>query len=159
MFQNIGSSVYFNLPSDRKSRVQGLSVCTVYEHTYAPTRYVSYSDFHTVISNKTKGLIWSHSPVVFGVGEVGEDMMCLSYWKFGNQLEGGDELNISVFGGAYATVKEVGVRLVYKEEEEEETRDSLPILPLSDAWSYPGSSIRREQFHNAYRVPKSRYRV
>ncbi|THG14242.1 hypothetical protein TEA_009225 [Camellia sinensis var. sinensis] len=48
--------------------------------------------------NTTKSLIWSHSPNVFGIPEADEDMMMLSYWKFENQLEGGDELHISVVG-------------------------------------------------------------
>ncbi|KAI8549443.1 hypothetical protein RHMOL_Rhmol06G0024900 [Rhododendron molle] len=51
--------------------------------------------------------------------------MWLSYWKFGKQLlEAGDELDVSVFGGAFVQVKEVGVRLLYNKEQEEMSSQS-----------------------------------
>ncbi|CAL5340892.1 unnamed protein product [Camellia sinensis] len=53
-----------------------------------------------------------------------EDMMWLSYWKIENQLEGGDELNISVVGNEDFQVKEVGVHLVYKEQEEKSSQST-----------------------------------
>ncbi|KAL7257920.1 hypothetical protein ACSBR1_004109 [Camellia fascicularis] len=79
---------------------------------------------HTVISNTTKSLIWSHSPYVFGIPKADEDMMMLSYWKFENQLESGDELNISVVGNEFFQVKVVGVHLVYKEQEEKSSQST-----------------------------------
>lgn len=90
---NLGSSVNFIVPSNLNSRVRGLSICSVYELSGNPL----YSDNggHIVVSNKTKGLIWSYSPWVFGVGEDGQDKMWLSYWKFEKKLlEAGDELNV-----------------------------------------------------------------
>ncbi|CAL5340835.1 unnamed protein product [Camellia sinensis] len=69
-------------------------------------------------------LIWNHSPYVFGIPEADEDMMWLSYWKIENQLEGGDELNISVVGNEDFQVKEVGVHLVYKEQEEKSSQST-----------------------------------
>ncbi|CAL5340855.1 unnamed protein product [Camellia sinensis] len=72
----------------------------------------------------TKSLTWSHSPFAFGIPEANEDMMWLSYWKFENQLEGGDELNISVVGNEDFQVREVGVHLVYKEEEEKSSQST-----------------------------------
>ncbi|CAL5399008.1 unnamed protein product [Camellia sinensis] len=56
--------------------------------------------------------------------KVDEDMMWLSYWKFENQLESGDELNISVVGEEGFQVKEVGVHLVYKEQEEKSSQSA-----------------------------------
>ncbi|CAL5401877.1 unnamed protein product [Camellia sinensis] len=53
-----------------------------------------------------------------------EDLMWLSYWKFENQLEGGDELNISVVGNEDFQVKEFGVHLVYKEQEEKSSQST-----------------------------------
>ncbi|CAL5340911.1 unnamed protein product [Camellia sinensis] len=46
------------------------------------------------------------------------------YWKFENQLEGGDELNISVVGNEDFQVKEFGVHLVYKEQEEKSSQST-----------------------------------
>ncbi|GMP63414.1 hypothetical protein CsSME_00025123 [Camellia sinensis var. sinensis] len=53
-----------------------------------------------------------------------EDLMWLSYWKFENQLEGGDELNISVVGNEDFQVKKFGVHLVYKEQEEKSSQST-----------------------------------
>ncbi|CAL5401875.1 unnamed protein product [Camellia sinensis] len=69
-------------------------------------------------------LIWSHSPQAFGIPEVDEDMMWLSYWKFENQLKDGDELVISVVGNGDFQVKEVGVHLVHKEQEEKSSQST-----------------------------------
>ncbi|KAA8536638.1 hypothetical protein F0562_029116 [Nyssa sinensis] len=44
-------------------------------------------------------------------------MMWLSNWKIGNQLEGGDEVNVSVFLWAVMQLKEIGVHVVYEQEE------------------------------------------
>ncbi|XP_058220115.1 disease resistance protein RPV1-like [Rhododendron vialii] len=124
-FNNLGSSCNFTVPSNLDLRVQGLSVCSVYELSGAPPEYYWKLDTHTSLSNKTKGLIWIHCPEVFGFGEVGEDITWLSYWKFGKQLlEAGDELDVSVFGGAFVQVKEVGVRLLYIKEQEEMSSQS-----------------------------------
>ncbi|CAL5340851.1 unnamed protein product [Camellia sinensis] len=115
----LGSKVpdWFNL----KNEVSSISF-TVPSHLNFRIRCLSVS--HTIISNTTKSLIWSHSPYVLGIPEADEDMMMLSYWKFENQLESGDELNISVVGNEYFQVKEVGVHLVYKEQEEKSSQST-----------------------------------
>ncbi|XP_058216254.1 disease resistance protein RPV1-like [Rhododendron vialii] len=131
-FKNLGSSIDFIVSSYINSRIRGLNVCLVYELSGDPIDYkvlpfmTDQKDHepHTVISNRTKSLIWSHCPQVFGTTEDGEDTMWLSYWKFGNHLESGDEVNISVSGGGFVQVKEVGVHLLYKEEQEEMSSQS-----------------------------------
>ncbi|KAI8555753.1 hypothetical protein RHMOL_Rhmol05G0199200 [Rhododendron molle] len=102
-FKNLGSSIDFIIPSYLNSRIRGLNLCSIYEHS-DPQEHKP----HTVISNRTKGLVWSHRPFVIGTAEDGEDTMWLSYWKFGNRLVGGDEVSISVSGGEFVHVKEVG---------------------------------------------------
>ncbi|THG21501.1 hypothetical protein TEA_011173 [Camellia sinensis var. sinensis] len=69
--------------------------------------------------------------------EADEDMMWLSYWKFENQLEGGDELNISVVGDENFQVKEVGVHLVYKEQEEKSRKVYGNVIPGNPSIVYP----------------------
>ncbi|CAL5399030.1 unnamed protein product [Camellia sinensis] len=104
--------------------IQALSVCSIYALSKNP-KYLDHDcDAHTIINNTTKSLIWSHSPNVIGIPEADEDMMWLSYWKFENQLKGGDELNISVVGNEDFQVKEVGVHLVYKEQEEKSSQST-----------------------------------
>ncbi|XP_028091613.1 disease resistance protein RPS4B-like [Camellia sinensis] len=118
--KNTGSSISFIVPSHL--RIQALSVCSIYALSNN-TKDPDYKhNAHTIINNTMKSLIWSHTPRVFGIPEADEDMMWLSYWKFGNQLEGGDELNISVVGDEDFQVKEVGVHLVYKEQEEKSSQ-------------------------------------
>ncbi|KAL7237856.1 hypothetical protein ACSBR2_004041 [Camellia fascicularis] len=117
--KNEGSSISFTVPLYLNFRIRCLSVCSIYALSSNRKEHYSFNcNAHTIISNTTKSLIWSHSPCVFGIPEADEDMMMLSYWKFENQLESGDELNISVVGNEYFQVKEVGVHFVYKEQEE-----------------------------------------
>ncbi|XP_058216946.1 disease resistance protein RPP2B-like [Rhododendron vialii] len=120
-FKNLGSAIDVIVPSYLNSRIRGLNVCSVYEHFGDPKRH----EPHTVISNRTKGLVWSYCPFVFGTAEDGEDTMWLSYWKFGkNHLGAGDEVNISVSGGEFVQVKEVEIRYLYKDEPEEMSSQS-----------------------------------
>ncbi|CAL5401827.1 unnamed protein product [Camellia sinensis] len=117
--KNEGSSISFTVPSHLNFGIRCLSVCSIYALSNNQKEHNDYNcDAHTIISNMTKSLIWSHTPYVFGFPEADEDMMMLSYWKFENQLESGDELNISVVVNEDLQVKEVGVHLVYKEQEE-----------------------------------------
>ncbi|CAL5340843.1 unnamed protein product [Camellia sinensis] len=118
--KNTRSSISFKVPSH--FRIQALSVCSIYALS---NKYLDHDcDAHTIINNTTKSLIWSHSPNVIGIPEADEDMMWLSYWKFENQLKCGDELNISVVGNKDFQVKEVGVHLVYKEQEEKSSQST-----------------------------------
>ncbi|THG14234.1 hypothetical protein TEA_009217 [Camellia sinensis var. sinensis] len=122
--KNEGYSISFTVPSHLNFRIRCLSVCSIYALSDNQKGHEYNWDAHTIISNTTKSLIWSHSPHVFGIPEADEDMMMLSYWKFENQLESGDELNISVVGDVDFQVKEVGVHLVYKEQEEKSSQST-----------------------------------
>ncbi|CAL5401797.1 unnamed protein product [Camellia sinensis] len=122
--KNEGSSVSFTVPSHLNFRIRCLSVCSIYALSNNRKEVSFNYCTHTIISNTTKSLIWSHSPWVVGIPEADEDMMMLSNWKFENQLESGDELNISVVGEEYCQVKEVGVHFVYKEQEEKSSQSS-----------------------------------
>ncbi|CAL5401846.1 unnamed protein product [Camellia sinensis] len=122
--KNEGYSISFTVPSHLNFRIRCLSVCSIYALSDNQKEHDYDWDAHTIISNTTKSLIWSHSPYVFGIPEADEDMMMLSYWKFENQLESGDELNISVVGDGDFQVKEVGVHLVYKEQEEKSSQST-----------------------------------
>ncbi|CAL5401808.1 unnamed protein product [Camellia sinensis] len=122
--KNEGYSISFTVPSHLNFRIRCLSVCSIYALSDNQKEHDYNWDAHTIISNTTKSLIWSHSPYVIGIPEADEDMMMLSYWKFENQLESGDELNISVVGDGDFQVKEVGVHLVYKEQEEKSSQST-----------------------------------
>ncbi|XP_058216898.1 disease resistance protein RPV1-like [Rhododendron vialii] len=155
-FKNLGSSIDFVVPSYLDSRFRALNLCSVYKHSRDPKDY----EPHTVVSNRTRGLIWKHCPHVLGTAEDGEDTMWLSYWKSGNHLEGGDEVNISVSGGESVQVKEVGVRLLYKEEQERMSsqsayEDQIPhqlyqfgnIVPGNVSAHQPGTKLYQLGLH------------
>ncbi|XP_052210520.1 disease resistance protein RUN1-like [Diospyros lotus] len=128
--KNVGSSISFTIPSDANFKTQGLSVCSVYAFRNPATSDASSNDgrfgeqyFCTIISNVTKQVKWSYCPEFYGIPGDDEDMMWLSYWKLEDQLEGGDEVNISITSDRYQ-VKEVGFHLVYKEAEEKKSTQS-----------------------------------
>ncbi|CAL5340726.1 unnamed protein product [Camellia sinensis] len=126
--KNEGSSISFTVPSHLNFRIRCLIVCSIYALSNNRKENDRFDRFdcgtHTSISDTTKSLIWRHLPYVRGIPEADEDMMMLSYWKFENQLEGGDELNISVVDNGYFHVKEVGIHLVYKEQEEKSNQST-----------------------------------
>ncbi|XP_052209753.1 disease resistance protein RUN1-like isoform X1 [Diospyros lotus] len=133
--KNVGSSVSFTMPSDANFRTQGLSVCSV----YAPSNDLRFEEqcLRTIISNATKQVKWSYCPELLGFPlNEEDDVTWLSYWKFEDQLEGGDEVNISVTSACFQ-VKEVGVHVVYKEEaEEKKSTQSLSLEVLQQIHSY-----------------------
>ncbi|KAA8545301.1 hypothetical protein F0562_020085 [Nyssa sinensis] len=56
-------------------------------------------------------------------------MVWLSHWTFGNELEGGDEVNISIsIGGDEFQVKECGIEFVYDDDDEQKKRTKLTLL-------------------------------
>ncbi|XP_052209758.1 disease resistance protein RUN1-like isoform X2 [Diospyros lotus] len=124
--KNVGSSISFTVPSDANFRTQGLSVCSVYAESNDYRFEEQY--LRTIISNATKQVKWSYCPELLGFPLNEDDVTWLSYWKLEDQLEGGDEVNISVTSDRYHEVKEVGVYIVYKEEaEEKKTTQSLSL--------------------------------
>lgn len=70
------------------------------------------------ISNKSKGLKWIYGPSCYGIPDDGNDVTWLSHWKFGNRLECGDEVTVSVFTHPPFLVKECGIQLVHEREVE-----------------------------------------
>ncbi|BBH09933.1 Disease resistance protein TIR-NBS-LRR class family [Prunus dulcis] len=110
-----GSSISFTLPLLPNLMIRGLNIFAVYSESNndSPNKInVNYRIFPypiiTEVSNKSKGVKWIYGPTFFGVPGDGQDAIWLSHWKFGNQLESGNE------------VKECGVQLVYEQEQEQE---------------------------------------
>jgi hypothetical protein len=67
------------------------------------------------VRNKSKGLKWIYPPSPYGIPGAGEDMMWLSHWKYCN-LEGGDQVAVSVYVRPWLQVKELGIECVHQEE-------------------------------------------
>ncbi|KAL6217628.1 hypothetical protein ACLB2K_010845 [Fragaria x ananassa] len=127
IYRNLGSSVLsIIVPSDPKLKIRGLNVCVL----YALGLYRSYAGSQILkVSNETKGLMWTYCPVTQGVPKEDGLMLWLSHWLFeNNELEGGDEIRVSVHSAAAfihfpegqdsLPAKEFGIQLVYDQENE-----------------------------------------
>ncbi|XP_059653604.1 disease resistance protein RPV1-like isoform X2 [Cornus florida] len=142
------SSICFNVPSLPNLKIRGLNVCVVvvvYAMGYSSPKWTSIIK----IFNKTKDVKWAYSPGCQGIPDDGKRMRWSSHWKIGNQLEVGDEVVVSVMMSVnYVSedlwdyeVKELGVDIVYEEEEKD--------TQLSYSTSCPDLS--------AYQFSKGRY--
>ncbi|KAM7462858.1 hypothetical protein LguiA_030979 [Lonicera macranthoides] len=120
-YKSSESSLCFNVSSLPSAKIIGLNICTIYERGKGGPknpRNKSWDECYIRISNDTKNLKWVYSPTFIGVpDDDAQDMTWLCHWKFGHQLEGGDEVNISVFLWNVMQFKELGVHVVYKTEE------------------------------------------
>ncbi|KAM7466874.1 hypothetical protein LguiB_014436 [Lonicera macranthoides] len=100
-YKSSESSLCFNVPSLPNSKIIGLNICTIYaldEGGFNNPRNKIWDECYIRISNDTQNLKWVYSPTFVGVpDDDAQDMTWLCRWKFGNQIEGSDEVNISVF--------------------------------------------------------------
>ncbi|KAK9910910.1 hypothetical protein M0R45_034844 [Rubus argutus] len=90
----------FTVPLLPNSIIRGLNIFSVYALTTSASRpegcIPADAPVLTVIKNKSKGLMWIYIPSCWGIPCKGEDVIWLSHWNFGNQLEAGDQVSISV---------------------------------------------------------------
>ncbi|XP_009771867.1 disease resistance protein RPV1-like [Nicotiana sylvestris] len=117
-FNNIstGSSLAFSVPQLPNIKTQGLEICIAYVECYDEC----FSQSHFIkVSNKTKRIKWNYGPTVFGIATPGNPMLWLSRWKFGDQLEKGDQVVVSL--SMSCLVREFGAHLVCSEQREEDT--------------------------------------
>ena len=108
----MGSSISFTVPSLPNLKIRGLNVCIVYARSN-DHHHANFHDFYVKISNKSKGIDWIYDPTFYG----NEDMLWLSHWKIINQVEHGDEVDISMIVDYGFLVKECGSQIVYEQEE------------------------------------------
>ncbi|KAK4476797.1 hypothetical protein RD792_015957 [Penstemon davidsonii] len=118
----------FNISPAPKTKIIGLNICVVYARSSErrfrlwgeSSHSGSWYTFYIKVVNVTKGLKWVYGPTFIGIPGPKEDMTYLSHWKLGNELEIGDEVNVSVVGwGLTFQMKLLGVNLVYCEKQEE----------------------------------------
>ncbi|XP_050365549.1 uncharacterized protein LOC126784097 [Argentina anserina] len=104
------------VPSKLELKIRGLNLCVVY--TKHPDRELMsmLNSINLKVSNETKGLMWAYRPVAIGSPIQDVDILWLSHWPFGtDDLEGGEELRVSVDQGYEIFIKEFGVHLVYEQ--------------------------------------------
>ncbi|XP_062018815.1 uncharacterized protein LOC133735421 [Rosa rugosa] len=126
--------IYFTVPVHPSRKIRGLNIFSVYEKSsngslmknaklhFDHTR-TSYNPIVTKVGNKTKRFEWIYGPSFFGVPCDGEQMIWLSHWKLGNQLEGGDVVKVSVLTTSELQVNKCGIEIVYDEQEEKMNTD------------------------------------
>lgn len=121
-YKTSGSSLSFTVLSVPNAKIIGLNICTIYARDEAgpdDPKSKIWNESYIRISNNTKNLKWVYSPTFMGVsGDKAQNMTWLCHWKFGNKLEGGDDVDISVFPWNSMQLKELGVHLVYEKQEE-----------------------------------------
>ncbi|CAL9006124.1 unnamed protein product [Prunus brigantina] len=126
------------------------------------------SEHFVKVSNETKGCMWTYSPVAMGLPRENQDMLWLSHWNFrDDELEGGEELRVSVNSGLWA--KEFAIQLVYEEENKGKgvgsNGEDIVTLPWNqnvvEAGDVPGSvsASKYEMWKGKYFLCNHRYRI
>ncbi|KAH0698792.1 hypothetical protein KY284_013007 [Solanum tuberosum] len=111
------SSISFDVPN---YDIQGLNLYVIYGNastSYCTRRNKFWNEFHVRVANKTKDLRWTYSPTFKGLPDNGEDITWLCHWEIGDHLDTGDYMSISVTLFAGARLKEFGVHIVYKQND------------------------------------------
>ncbi|KAJ6685111.1 hypothetical protein OIU79_015228 [Salix purpurea] len=127
--QSEGDSVSLQVPPlDHGCKFSGFSISAVYawENSFAPCFFSPI----IAVTNRTKNFHWNYSPkITFFMPEVEQDLMWLSCWSFANQVEGvddedmswrfqdemeeGDRLDVLIDMGFRINVKRCGIHLLY----------------------------------------------
>ncbi|KAK9290772.1 hypothetical protein L1049_008949 [Liquidambar formosana] len=111
-YQSLGSSIAFVVP--HHVIIQGLTLGILYSSNTAFTGIYSY--FEVVVTDKTKSLKWT-PPINVEIPLTREPHLLVGFIphsSLGNQLEGGDELEVSI-GEDSLVVKKCGIRWVYEQ--------------------------------------------
>ncbi|KAJ4960389.1 hypothetical protein NE237_020299 [Protea cynaroides] len=111
-FRSAGSTLYFEVPQLSNHKIQGLIICAVYAADKEED--VITEGPEATFINRTKGLDWKHSPKINGILVTNQDHMWVSNIAeatFVDQLEGGDQVDVSIEMGDPIKVKKCGIHL------------------------------------------------
>ncbi|KAJ0942082.1 putative heavy metal-associated domain superfamily [Helianthus annuus] len=117
------TSSSFRVPlHPKKHKIHGLSVTALYRslvediNTELPLLFAK-------ISNRSRGVSWVYSPVVYCKPRVDEDVVWLSYWPIGNLLDAGDDVYVDIIAKKGTITSGYGASLVYKDGDEVEKEE------------------------------------
>lgn len=135
--KSMGNSISLVLPSDPKNSLQGLNICLTYGRSNNARKFRHWSNqdwctYYIKIHNKTKDLKWVYSPTFVGIPDDGEDITLISHWKFGKEVENGDDVTVSIVGMSYAfQMKGFDIDLLYVQLQEEKITLHTPTGLIS----------------------------
>ncbi|XP_020414267.1 protein SUPPRESSOR OF npr1-1, CONSTITUTIVE 1-like [Prunus persica] len=130
-----GSSISFTVPLLDNHRTRGLIVFVVYVNAGYDSPPIIHHNYlsQIIVKNKSNGLRGRYCPSRYGIPGEGEDMIWLSHWNLeDDQLQGGDEVVVSVIMKSGLLVKELGIRLVQMQQEENHNMMSISTDSSSD---------------------------
>ncbi|KAF2323128.1 hypothetical protein GH714_033575 [Hevea brasiliensis] len=120
-------SISFDIQPVPGHKIKGLSLCILYMNL-GDGGYID--DNCAKINNKTKAVKWTYSPTFYGIPEVSQDMLWLSHWTFGDQLEAGDEVHVIAEMASGLHVKECGIRLIYEKKRMPQKLSKAAVLSI-----------------------------
>ncbi|KAJ4962304.1 hypothetical protein NE237_022243 [Protea cynaroides] len=128
-YRRAGSSISFKVPPQENLKIEGLILCAVYaaNEELADTRDGPSAS----VSNRTKALEWNYQPISNSASVTRQDHMWISnipHVVFGNQLESGDRVDVSIVVKKIFQVKECGIHLVYESIEKAEISNSRSMF-------------------------------
>ncbi|KAL7617094.1 hypothetical protein Lser_V15G02983 [Lactuca serriola] len=124
------SSISFTIPSS-PNKLRGLNFCNVQTFLF-PYQFVDLPVI--TVSNITKNYTWIYKHYIDGVSVGEEGLTLLSHWMFGmNEMEGGDQVTITLTEKHGQLTKECGVSFVYGDGKRDEEED---VLGSYKSWNH-----------------------
>ncbi|KAM0008208.1 putative TIR domain, P-loop containing nucleoside triphosphate hydrolase [Helianthus debilis subsp. tardiflorus] len=120
----------FRVPQHpKKHKIHGLNVTALYESSDDEDRYTEPPPLFARISNRSRGVTWVYSPVVYCKPRVDEDVVWLSYWPIGNLLDAGDEVHVHILAEEGTIITSgYGASVVYKDGGEVEEKSEEEVI-------------------------------
>ncbi|KAJ0799958.1 putative heavy metal-associated domain superfamily [Helianthus annuus] len=112
----------------KKHKIHGLNVTVLYRSLVKDIN-TELPLFFAKISNRSRGVSWVYSPVVYCKPRVDEDVVWLSYWPIGNLLDAGDDVHVDILSKKGTIIRRgYGASLVYKDGGEVEEKSEEEVI-------------------------------
>ncbi|KAJ0799983.1 putative P-loop containing nucleoside triphosphate hydrolase [Helianthus annuus] len=117
----------FRVPQHpKKHKIHGLNVTALYRSSGGETEP---PPLFARISNRTRGVTWVYSPVVYCKPRVDEDVVWLSYWPIGNLFDAGDDVYVDIpTEEGTIIIRGYGASLMYKDGGEVEEKSEEEVI-------------------------------
>nr|KAJ0225852.1 hypothetical protein LSAT_V11C100038020 [Lactuca sativa] len=116
--RSVGPSILFTIPSSLNC-LRGFNFCSVQTLRVPDEDSGIHLSPKITISNITKNRTWIYQRRLTRSSVCRECCVMLSHWMFGmNDMEGGDQVTITVIGPYNELIKECGVRVMYVDDDD-----------------------------------------